>query len=93
MSKSKLDMDQDGNITEQELNYIKAENEDKRQDQQRRMASVAMWSMIVVTCVLLSPIVPIERIESLVGIMTTFYLAQAGVVGAFFGATAYLNRE
>lgn len=86
-------MDQDGKVTQQELEYIKAENEDKRQDQQRRMASVAMWSMIVVTCVLLSPIIPIERIESLVGIMTTFYLSQAAVVSAFFGATAYLNRE
>jgi|TARA_B110000977_G_scaffold196972_1_gene278449 hypothetical protein len=93
MSQSKLDMDQDGKVTQQELEYIKAENEDKRQDQQRRMASVAMWSMIVVTCVLLSPIIPIERIESLVGIMTTFYLSQAAVVSAFFGATAYLNRE
>lgn len=93
MSQSKLDMDQDGKITQQELDYIKAENEDKRQDQQRRMASVAMWSMIVVTCVLLSPIIPIERIESLVGIMTTFYLSQAAVVSAFFGATAYLNRD
>jgi hypothetical protein len=93
MSQSKLDMDQDGKITQQELEYVKAENEDKRQDQQRRMASVAMWSMIVVTCVLLSPIVPIERIESLVGIMTTFYLSQAAVVSAFFGATAYLNRD
>ena len=86
-------MDQDGKITQQDLDYVKAENEDKRQDQQRRMASVAMWSMIVVTCVLLSPIIPIERIESLVGIMTTFYLSQAAVVSAFFGATAYLNRD
>jgi hypothetical protein len=93
MAQSNLDMDQDGNVTQQELEYIKAENEDKRQDQQRRMASVAMWSMIVVTCVLLSPIIPIERIESLVGIMTTFYLSQAAVVSAFFGATAYLNRD
>jgi hypothetical protein len=93
MSQSKLDMDKDGDITQQELEYIKAENEDKRQDQQRRMANVAMWSMVVVTCVLLSPVVSLERIESLTGIMTMFYVAQAGVVATFFGSTAYLNRE
>jgi hypothetical protein len=93
MAQSKLDMNRDGEITEQELKYINAENEDKRQDQQRRMANVAIWSMIAVTCVLLSPIITIERIESLTGILSMFYLAQAGVVGTFFGSTAYLNKN
>ena len=93
MSQSKLDMNKDGIITEQELAYIKAENEDKRQDQQRSMAKVAMASMVIVTCILLSPIISIERIEALTGIMTMFYMAQAGVVASFFGCAAYLNKS
>jgi uncharacterized membrane protein len=92
MAQNELDMDNDGTITEQELKYIKAENEDKRQDQQRRMASLAIWSIVLVTCFLLSPLISIERIDALTGIMTMFYVAQAGVVATFFGSTAYINR-
>lgn len=65
---------------------------ERRQNHQRKMAWVAMISMIVFTAALFSPIVPESRLSVLVDIATMFYLAQAGVVGAYMGAEALVNR-
>lgn len=66
---------------------------ERRQNHQRKMAWVAMISMIVFTVILFSPIVPESRLSVLVDIATMFYLAQAGVVGAYMGAEALVNRS
>jgi hypothetical protein len=68
------------------------ENRDKKEDQQRRMAWMAMISMIVFTVFLFLPVVSNERVEALSDLLSMFYIAQAGVVASFFGAQAYINR-
>jgi len=70
---------------------IDLENRDKREDQQRRMAWVAMISMIVLTLFLFLPIISPERIAALADLLSMFYIAQAGVVAAFFGSQAYMS--
>ncbi len=70
---------------------IELENRDKREDQQRRMAWVAMISMIVLTAGLFLPIVSPERIAALADLISMFYIAQAGIVATFFGAQAYMS--
>jgi hypothetical protein len=74
---------------------IELENKDKKADQQRRMAWIAMISMLVVTAMLFLPFIPIDRIEALSGLLNMFYIAQAGVVATFFSAAAYMtvNRQ
>lgn len=70
---------------------IDLENRDKREDQQRRMAWVAMISMVLLTAVLFTPIVSVERLSVLADLLSMFYIAQAGVVATFFGSQAYIS--
>ena len=70
---------------------IELENRDAREDQQRRMAWVAMISMIILTVGLFLPIVSPERIAALSDLLSMFYIAQAGIVATFFGSQAYMS--
>jgi hypothetical protein len=70
---------------------IDLENRDQREDQQRRMAWIAMISMIALTAFLFTPIVSPERIAALADLLSMFYIAQAGVVATFFGSQAYMS--
>ena len=90
------DYDGDGQISEndiktkQELTEI--ENQDKKEDQQRRMAWLAMGSMVIFTALLFTPFIGIERLNAKGDILGMFYIAQAGVVATFFGSQAYLSK-
>ena len=91
------DLDGDGTVTNSEINrhekLLRIENWDKQQDQQRHMAWVAMGSMVVLTVIMLLPIIATERVEAVNGLMTMFYTAQAAVVAAVMGASAYVRTR
>lgn len=72
---------------------VDLENRDKKEDQQRRMAWVAMISMLIFTVILFLPIISTERVTALSDLLSMFYIAQAGVVASFFGSTAYMSRN
>lgn len=84
------------NASEEELKRVEEaiefENKDKKEDQLRQMAWMAMGSMVVFTAILFSPIVDTARITALGNILQMFYIAQAGVVATFFGANAYISK-
>jgi len=86
----------DGIVTDDEMKrveeMIEFENKDKKEDQLRQMAWMAMGSMVLFTGILFSPIVDVARITALGSILQMFYIAQAGVVATFFGANAYLSK-
>jgi hypothetical protein len=81
-----------GDVTKSEKLYD-LEMREQKADAQRRMAWVSMVSMIIYTAFLFSPLVSIERLQQLGDIMPLFYIAQAGIVGAFFGATAWMHSN
>lgn len=93
---NQFDLDGDGVVTDEEMKkaeeMIEAENKDKKEDQLRQMAWLAMGSMVVATAILFSPLVSIERLGALSSVIQMFYLAQAGVVATFFGANAYVSK-
>jgi len=93
---NKFDMDGDGIVTDAEMKkaeeMIEFENKDAKEDQLRKMAWAAMISMVVFTFFLFLPIITIERITALASVLQMFYIAQAGVVATFFGATAYVSK-
>ena len=69
------------------------ENQDQKADSQRRMAWIALTSGILAFVALLFPVIPVERVNALDGVITTFFLSQASIVGLYFGAQAYMSRN
>lgn len=66
---------------------------EEKADAHRRMAWVALFSMIIFTIVLFSPMLSDSRVEALADLLGLFYIAQAGIVGAYMGVTAWMNRK
>ena len=93
----RYDVDGDDIVSDEELATVKAINEhqtaEEKADAQRRMAWVAMLSMIVFTIMVFLPIFPDTRINALSDLFGLFYIGQAGVVGAYMGMTAYMNGK
>jgi hypothetical protein len=93
---NKFDMDGDGVVSDAEMKkaeeMMEFENKDAKEDQLRKMAWTAMISMVLFTFFLFLPYVSIERIAALASVLQMFYIAQAGVVATFFGATAYVSK-
>lgn len=96
-SYNKYDVDGDGEVTDNELQDMEKieeiERQNRKQSAQRRMAWVAIWSMIVFTIVLFSPLVSDARVNALADLLGLFYIAQAGVVGAFMGVSAWMSKR
>jgi hypothetical protein len=94
---NKFDTDGDGVVSDEELakaeRIVDLENKDQKEDQLRRMAWVAMLSMVVFTVLLFLPFIGIDRLAALDNILSMFYIAQAGVVASFFGSSAYMSRS
>ena len=93
----KYDVDGDGKVSDNDIEDMEKiqeiERDNKKQSAQRRMAWVAIWSMIVFTVVLFSPIVSDSRVNALADLLGLFYIAQAGVVGAFMGVSAWMSKK
>ena len=92
-----LDLDQDGEVSAEDVAAVEKlaeiERQDRKQQAQRRMAWVAIWSMVVFTTVLFSPMISDSRVSALADLLGLFYIAQAGVVGAFMGMSAWMTRK
>ena len=52
-----------------------------------------MLSMIVGTVFLYTPFIKETRVAALSDLLGLFYIAQAGVVGAYIGVTAWMSRK
>ena len=92
-----FDMDGDGIVTDEEMakaeQMIALENRDKKEDQLRHMAWVAMLSIVAFTIILFLPVIDTDRVSALDNLLQMFYIAQAGVVATFFGSSAYMSRN
>tara|TARA_Y100000593_G_C4118258_1_gene241328 strand:+ start:125 stop:511 length:387 start_codon:yes stop_codon:yes gene_type:complete len=99
-----FDLDSDGTVSDGELAMASKieqlehqrqmhENLDRMMDQQRMMAWVAMASMVLFTAAIFLPFVAESKVTTFSGILNTFYVSQAAVVGVFMGATAYSKSK
>ena len=92
-----FDKDGDGVVTDEEMalerEMMRAENENKKEDQIRRMAWFALWGMLLYPIgIFVADTVGYETTGQLLAdIAPTYFVAIAGLVGAFFGAQAYQN--
>ena len=94
---NKYDVDHDGTVDDEEIDnaqeMLELELREEKADAHRRMAWVAMISMIVFTVVLFLPVVSESRVSALADLLGLFYIAQAGVVGAYMGVTAWMSKS
>ncbi len=92
-----FDSNNNGIVSDEELEkaerIVDLENKDQKEDQLRKMAWVAMLSMVIFTILLFLPFVSNDRLVALDNILSMFYIAQAGVVASFFGSSAYMSRS
>jgi uncharacterized membrane protein YdjX (TVP38/TMEM64 family) len=89
---NELDLDGDGIVSDTELAAVEALSKHEKADAQRRMAWVAIISMLVFTIFVFLPIFPDTRIKALADLFGLFYIGMASVVGAFMGMTAYMSK-
>ena len=86
------DADKDGIVTDSEMDrhstWIRLENEDKQADTQRMMALISMAVSIVAVALLLLPIISLDRMESVSPILSTFLIANTGIVAAYITGSA-----
>lgn len=97
MPRKDYDIDNDGVVTDEDIEDAakieEIERQNRKQSAQRRMAWVAIWSMVVFTIILFSPIVTDTRVNALADLLGLFYIAQAGIVGAFMGVSAWMSKK
>lgn len=94
---SKYDLNKDGTVSKPELEdaaqLLELELREEKADTQRRMAWCAMIIMTVVTAALFSPFFTDSRVQALSDLLGLFFIAQAGIVGAYMGVTAWLTSK
>jgi len=94
---AKHDTDKDGVISDDEVasskELLEIELREEKSDAQRRMAWVAISAMVVASVALYTPLVPIERVNALAGLLGGFYVAQAGIVAAYMGVSAWMGKK
>lgn len=92
-----IDTDNNGRISKDDIEktneLLELELREEKADSQRRMAWVSIFSMIFFTAVLFSPAVSETRVSALADLLGLFYIAQAGVVGAYMGVTAWMSKS
>ena len=94
-----FDKDGDGIVTDEEMalerEMMRAENEDKKEDQIRRMAWFALWGMLVYPIgIIVADTVGYDTTGQLLAdIAPTYFVAISALVVAFFGAQAYQKTK
>ena len=97
MNTPTFDLDDDGVITDEEVkttqSMIDIGLREEKAEAQRKMAWVAVLSMVAFMLLPIMPFVPDNRLETLASLSDMLFLSQASIVGFYFGATAYMNRK
>jgi hypothetical protein len=92
-----FDLDGDGVVTDKELarseHMIRLENSDKMQDQQRLICWVSSISSIILIVLVMSPVIPDTRVEMVTALLSTYIVANLGIVSVFMGATAFTRSK
>lgn len=94
-----FDKDGDGVITDEEFalerEMMRADNEDKKEDQIRLMAWFSLWGMLLYPSgILVTAMLGYEMAASLIAdIAPTYFVAISALVAAFFGASAYTKAK
>tara|TARA_A100000172_G_scaffold74286_1_gene56282 strand:+ start:459 stop:809 length:351 start_codon:yes stop_codon:yes gene_type:complete len=91
-----LDKNGDGVVSDKELErkerMILLENRDKKEDQQRWLVWFSAMTVTAFIVVLMTPLIPIDRIDHLSGIAEIWILSNMGIIGSFIGFNQLARR-
>ena len=91
----KYDIDGDGVVSDDEFAHMaeikRLEHDLRKQRAQRRMATASLVAMGLFTGAMF--FVDIDRVKALADISNLFYISGAGIVGAYMGASAFMNKK
>lgn len=94
---NKFDTNNDGVVTSDDIarfrDMLEIDLAENKADTQRRMAWTAVAVMTVFTAILFSPFLSDNRVKALSDLLGLFYIAQAGIVGAYMGVTAWMTNN
>lgn len=97
MAKLKHDLNDDGIVTQEELDteerMLKLENSNRMADQQRLICWVSSISSITFICIAMSPVVSEGRIETVTALLSTYIIANLGIVATFMTTSAWASRS
>ena len=92
----KADSNGDGIVSDKELQMrermIRLENQDKKEDQQRYMVWFSAISVTAFIIILMLPIVPLDRLNMLSSIASTWVISNMGIIGAFIASNAFVKK-
>ena len=93
----KADTNGDGIVSDQEMamreRMVFLENRDKKEDQQRYLVWFSALTVTAFIIVLMTPLVPIERIDHLSGIAEIWVLSNMGVIASHIGFNQLAKRS
>lgn len=94
---SQYDLNKDGEVAQEEIirstELLELELREEKAQTQKFISYIALGSMLLVTAILMSPIISDSRVAALDNLLGLFYLAQASIIGFYFGATAYMSKS
>ena len=92
---SSYDINNDGVVSDEEFSHMaeikRLEHDLRKQRAQRRMATASLIAMASFTIAMF--FVDLERVKALSDISNLFYLTGGGIVAAYMGASAIMNRN
>ena len=91
---AQYDIDNDGVVSDEEFEHMaeikRLEHDLRKQRAQRRMATASLVAMASFTVAMF--LVDLERVKALSDISNLFYITGGGIVAAYMGASAFMNR-
>ena len=91
----KYDIDGDGVVSDDEFAHLaeikRLEHDLRKQRAQRRMATASLVAMAAFTVAMF--FVDLDRVKALADISNLFYITGGGIVAAYMGASAIMNRN
>jgi len=86
-----MDRNSDGIVDDHEIEVAQVEHDLRKQRAQRRMATASLVAMALFTFAMF--FVDLERVKALSDISNLFYITGGGIVAAYMGASAFMNRK
>ena len=86
-----MDRNSDGIVDDHEIEVAQVEHDLRKQRAQRRMATASLVAMAIFTFAMF--FVDLERVKALADISNLFYITGGGIVAAYMGASAFMNRK